>query len=483
MSFAAALRAYCKTLNCTNKAVAEQCGLNPSTLSRYLGGERAPEAGSATIAELADGIARLSREPAAQGELDPDEVRATLEAELAGPAMIGLDFGARLDALMRAVGMKNSDIAHASGIDPSYISRIRRGQRCPANVASLALPCSHLAARLSLERNLLAELAGIIDLPDLSKEHPDWPFEDEPKIADVIEEWLTGNKIVKADIASMSELLSWLDETDFSDMLTLGGKTGGTGDDRDGGGPGDKARPQPDPFARFYYGIGGMRTAEISFLEMSADTLARNMSLSSDIPLLQMTPSPAFLEQYQRGIVRLLENGCHVNVVFNVDCPLEDIFRSLRIWLPLYLTGLVKPYYLRGVNNRLFCHVNYVSDTCALASEAMMGHQEDGRYYFTTRPEDMSYYKKKMGFLLEKALPLVDIYRECDPLQKEEYGRVFSALEADSPGRRVGASWLKNIGIMSYPRNLSILTIPCGTSAVHFVTRHPKINYIISQME
>ena len=120
MSFATTLDAYCKALDCTGKDIATRCGLSPSTLSRYLNGERAPAAGSEIIEKLAATIAELSAERDNCELLEASEVRAALDAEIVGTQMVGMDFHMRLDALMHLIGISNASLAEVIGVDPSY---------------------------------------------------------------------------------------------------------------------------------------------------------------------------------------------------------------------------------------------------------------------------------------------------------------------------------------------------------------------------
>lgn len=472
MTFASALKAYRATLDCTDKELAKACGVSASTLSRYLNAERAPEASSTTIANVASGLARLSRQQHPDNPLRADDVRATLEAELTGADMVGMDFNTRLDALMRLAGIRNADIAQVAGVDPSYISRIRRGQRMPANLPAFVIPCSNFAANLCIARSLVGELGDLIGIPDLADEYPDWDTRNELNIAEVIEVWLLGDHIAKADMAQMEKLFLWLDATDFSEWLAIGNDV--------------EDAPTPEPpaaTARFYYGLGGMRAAELAFLNMAAEYRARELSLSSDMPLMTIEPGASFLRQYGEALVGVLRTGCHVNVVYSLERPLEQTIRSLQLWMPLYLTGRVTPYYLKGVNNRLFCHVNYVCDVCALASEAVMDHQEDGRYFFTARSEDVSYYQRKMSFILEKSSSMLEVYRDRDPQRREEFEQLQASLDATGRGRSVAARTLERVRVTTYPKNCTIMTVPCGGESVHFVIRHPKVNYIVSHME
>lgn len=469
MSFASTLDDYCAATGHANREIAELAGIAPSVLSRYRNGSRTPNPTSPAIASLAASIATLSRRSGASAPSER-EVKEALEASLSESRIVGMNFNMRLDMLMHLIGIRNVKMAESTQVDPSYISRIRQGSRTPANLPAFVEHASRLAARLCLDEELeteVAELLGADNFDDLNRS-----ADAESDLGELISIWLLGDEIVEGDVAIMESLFSWLDETDFADWLTM----------HDDSTRVVQASPAiaPASSARFYYGIDGMRNAETDFLTTAIETNSRKLSLSSDMPLLQMALDRRFTTRYRRGIKRLLEQGCRINIVHAVERPLSESIRVLRMWAPFYMTGLVTPYYLKGIHNRLFYHVNYVCDACALSSEAVMGHQEDGRYYYTTRPADVAYYTKKMGFILEASSSLLEIYRDDVPEQRAAFERGEAARR--TAGRIVAEGRHENLTIVSHTSECTVLTLRCEPTTVHFVIRHPKINYAVTRM-
>lgn len=469
-TFASVLNSYCKAVRCTNLQISKMSGVSPSNLSRYRRDERKPEPGSPVIRQLAEAIAALSAETDLDNALNADDVHAHLVRACADPPIAGMDFNMRLDALMHLLGARNIDFAEVAGIDPSYISRIRHGQRIPADIGAFASICSHLAADMCINRNLLDEMGALINMPDIAMQFPPGFPNRSSEIAEAIEIWLTGGQMFTPDIAKLDELFQWLDTTDFTPWLHFADNVA------------DALPESPVPVSRFYHGMRGALSAELKFLETTAKFRARNLVLSSDTPTLQLEINPSFKAKYVQSIESTLLNGSHIDVLYNIERPLEDTIKSLKLWIPYYITGHVTPYYLRGVNNRLFSHVNYVSDACALSSEAVIDHQDDGRSYFSTRPQDVAYYQKKMEFVLEKAVPLIEIYRECDAERIEMFRKEEAARRAKGDGRVVRAGKYKNIRVISYPGNCGVMTLPCDGQFVYLVSKHPKINYMASRM-
>lgn len=474
MSFASTLDGFCNTVNCTGKELAALSGISAATLSRYRRGERVPEPGSAALTHLARGIAELSLREDSSTTLAEDEVFNALSAGVANARMIGMDFNMRLDTLMHALSISNVSMAMATRVDPSYISRIRKGLRKPAELAAFVDSAARLAADTCLRKDLLADLVELTGANGIGSFNPDRNIDDSSSLAETIENWLLGDDIVEADIFELEKLFTWLDTADLGDWLAIGGQK-----------PEGAAEPEesPEHVARFYYGIDGMRNAELEFLGTALKTRTCKLALSSDMPLLQMQLDRTFLLRYRRGLEKLLKAGCHINIVHSVERPLEETIRALRMWIPFYMTGRVTPYYLKGIHNRLFYHVNYVCDSCALASEAMSGHQEDGRYFFTSRPADVAYYQKKMGFILERSSSLLDMYREDEPEQRKALERERQTWGPVGKGRPIGAQRYANLSVVSYPGHCTELSVPVSDTVMHFVIRHPKFNYAVAHMK
>lgn len=475
MSFATTLDAFCNQVEFTNRDIAAACGLSASALSRYRNGNRVPEPASGAVDNLAAGLAELSRISHATGAdaLQEDDVKAALRASITEKRLVGMDFNMRFDMVMHLLGIRNARMAEAAGVDPSYISRIRKGERKPAHMEPFLEPCARLIANVCLEEDKLEELEDLIG-PTGIREGGDPNDADAPStLAETVAVWLIGDHIFEADIGRMERFFAWLDTTDFAEWLAFPAQSA------------NELQPPelPESVARFYYGTDGMRNAEIDFLNAAADTHARHMVFSTDMPLLEMQLDRQFLSRYRRGIVRLLEAGCHVNIIHNVERPLDEVIRVMRLWIPLYLTGQVTPYYLKGVHNRLFCHVNYACETCALASEAVMGHQEDGRYFFTTRPADVAYYRKKMGFVLDRTTTLLNVFRESEPAQAEAFRRIEASWRERATGRVIGAERYENLRVVSYAGDCTMISLLNQVTPVHIVVRHPKINYAVAHME
>ena len=81
----------------------------------------------------------------------------------------------------------------------------------------------------------------------------------------------------------------------------------------------------------------------------------------------------------------MLKKGLHLNQIHNLDRSFEDMMLGLESWIPMYMTGQISPYYLKGSQNRIYSHLHYASGQAAMTGDCISGHHELAHYYLTSR--------------------------------------------------------------------------------------------------
>lgn len=471
MPFSSVLSTYCNALGCTNKEIAEYCGISPSALTRYRKGERVPEVGSDTIANIAAGLSALASEKSIVGLPDESLIRSTLEGGMEGMHTLGMSFCARFDALMMVMGIRNADIARELKVSPSYISRIRAGHRAPADRAAFASICARYAAECCRERNCIPdELRALLSSAEMTIDWLECDLSNTSSLVDVIVQWLMGNNITRSDVSAMEELFRKMDGTVFIEQLERIFEEP----------PCETIGEPPEEMARFFY-KKDLHNSMLSFFDVAARHGAREVFLSSDMPMLGMAFDSAFISAYNRGIAKLVRSGCKMHVLHSVERPLAETIMGAGLWIPPLMAGDVTYYGLLGVSSRMFYHSNYVCESCALSAEAVMNYEDDGRSYFTTVPNDIRYYRRKMGHIMSHATPLVEVFREDDPKQRRLFRKADRQRKASGEGREILSGKYKNLRVELYPGDCAVLSM-LHDSPVHFVTRDPKMRYAISHI-
>jgi hypothetical protein len=167
------------------------------------------------------------------------------------------------------------------------------------------------------------------------------------------------------------------------------------------------------PTTKVYQGISEMMQGELDFFKSAVRSKSKqDVILYSDMPMEKMAKDPDFPRKWMLGIALLLRKGIHLQNIHDVHRPISEMILGLEMWIPMYMTGQVSPYYLKEPTNHTFLHFIRSAGTVAIAGEAIFDRQENGRYVVTRNKDDVAYYRTRAEDLLRLALPLMQIYRK-----------------------------------------------------------------------
>ncbi len=406
MTFQECLNSYIKKLNCSGKELANNCGLSETIISRYRKGDRIPTANSEYLKKLSDGIAKTSIEKDL-AELKPNEVYQRLLEALPkeNPAIF---YYQKFDLLLKELEINVSKMAAALHYDASYISKKKKKKRVPSDPAEFAENVSGYIARNCLSEEELKKIASVTDCDARQLENQENCFLE-------LQKWLCLAEFEKTDY--ISSFLQKMDEFNLDTYIRAIHF--------------DSFKVPKVPFqlpiSRHYYGLKEMREGELDFLKHTV--LAKSMEplhLCSDMPVEDMAQNEEFARKYMFGLAMVLKKGLHIHIIHDVERPMKDMMLGLENWIPLYMTGQISPYYLKGIQNKVYSHLHYSSGQAAMTGDCISGHHENAHYYLTSHKEEVERCRKNTEYLLKKASPLMDIYRE----DKKE--QLYDFLEKDS---------------------------------------------------
>lgn len=414
-NFREELNAYVAQLQCSGKDLANATGLSPAVISRYRTGERMPAQNSEQMQKLAEGLASLAaqQELAAAAGFAQDDIYATLNAALdVEPDMA--EMVDKLNALISLLQINASELARSMNYDTSYLSRIRNGKRRPANQAAFVEGVCRFVVRKYSAFETKQSVAHLLDC-DIAA------LATAQAYLTTLTTWLSSGTLTKKD--SLDTFLKTLNEFNLDEYIRSIHF--------------DELKVPSLPFtlptSKNYYGIEEMKTGELDFFKATVlSKSTEHVLMCSDMPMEDMAQDLAFRKKWMFGLALMLKKGLHLNVVHNLNRPFEEMMLGLESWIPLYMTGHISPYYLRGPQSTVFCHMNYCSGAAALHGECIVGSHEKGKYYLTKNKEDVAYYRTKAECILEKATSLMDIYRK----DSQNAYRAFLASDATTPGAR-----------------------------------------------
>lgn len=412
MTFSEQLNAYISELNCTAKELTDVSGLSASVLSRYRTGNRVPTTDSEQFMQLVQGIATIANERG-YSEFTVEKIQKTLEDCLQDATFPYELFQINFDTLLTSLSINVADLSHFLNFDSSYISRIRKGQRRPSNPQDFAENVSKYIAGHCSE----SDKVTIAKLVHCTTDE----INNDSLCRDKIIHWLLNEQIEKKDL--VLPFLSKLDEFDLNEFIRSIHF--------------DELKVPSVPFqlptSKNYYGIDEMCEGTLDFFKATVLSKSKeDLIANDDTPMADKANGTDFMKKYIFAVALTLKKGLHIHFIHNINRPFEEMMMGLEGWIPMYMTGQISPYYLKGVHNKLFGHFLYSSGAAALSGECIMDYHQNGKMYLTKNKTEMSYYRQRALDILSKASPLMDIYRI------ESKDAFYSFVERDivTPGNR-----------------------------------------------
>ena len=392
MTFSEQLNKYIKQIECSSKDLVISSGLTSSVISRYRRGERTPSLKSKQLEQLTDGLYKLS--VTKEMNITKEEIYTALSDTLND---ISIDFeqlSKNFNNLVTTLNINVAELSRLSSYDASFLSRIRTGNGNPSHPKDFATTvCNFIMKKYTSDDDKKA----VALLINSSLEE----LENDLNYFNKLFNWFTTNSTPSHNY--IDDFLTNLDKFDLNEYIKAIHF--------------DEMKVPFVPFyktiSKTYYGIEEMKKGELDFFK--ATVLSKNSEpifMCSDMPMEDMAQDVEFGKKWMFAIAMTLKKGFHLNIIHNLDRPFNEMMLGLESWIPIYMTGQVSPYYFKGLQDNIYCHFNYVSGTVALFGECINGYHNKGKYTLTTNKNDISYYKTKSKILLNKATPLMEIYKK-----------------------------------------------------------------------
>ena len=426
MTFSEKLNQYLELCGESYTKLARTSQLSVSTVARYKSGEREPEYDSEQLQKLACGLAALARDK--ELALSEEEILSELRATLKNALRVDYEtYVANLNALLKALDIRVSALARALSFDSSHISKVLSRQRRPGSIADFNSKIGSFISRSCTSEWDIRTIAQLIGRDEGLLGTP-------PAVRDAIVDWLgTNTAFGESDpIGHFLEKMEAFSLDDFIQSIHF-----------------DDIKLPSVPFqlptVKSYSRLEGMKKCELDFLKATVLSKSRkDCILYSDMPLEEMARDGDFAKKWMFGMSMLLKKGLHLNVIHDIHRPFNEMMLGLEGNIPMYMTGQISPYYLPKATNSVFTHIIKVSGAAAVEGSAIAGYQAEGKYYLSKSEEDIRFTRKKAERLLEKARPLMEIYRSD---RRQEY---FSAMQR---------SW-QNGSRLTVSASLPLFTIP-----------------------
>ena len=411
MNFKDVLNKYLQELNCSQKKLSDVSNLSETVISRYRSGDRTPIKNSEQMKKLTTAIFNIAQKNG-KNKYTFDKIINDFNSTLPSDDFDYTTFSNNLNILITSLNINTNEMSKFIIFDASHISRIRYGKAKPSNPIDFSNKiCSYIYSKYksSEDINKLSIIIGC-KKSDLTNN----------KFYNTLFSWLTSETVSTKN--QISDFLYNLDSFNLDDYIKVIKF--------------DKLKVPTIPFyrtkTRHYYGLEEMKEGELNFFKSTVlSKSTEDIFMCSDMPMEDMAEDIEFGKKWMFAIAMCLKKGHHLNIIHNLDRPFNEMMLGLESWIPIYMTGQISPYYLKDLKNSIYNHLNYVSGVTALTGECIKGFHNKGIYYLTTNKKEINAYKEKANFMLKKAKPLMEIFRENNIKEYEIFLRKDENIFSD----------------------------------------------------
>ncbi|NTV90068.1 MAG: transcriptional regulator [Clostridiales bacterium] len=337
-------------------------------------------------------------------------------------------FHEKLDFLMNITKTTNSSLSLYTSIDPSYISRLRRGERIPPKNDTCVKAMSGYFARSFSEeyqRKTFFEATGITIAEQENYESH----------ATLIQNWLLEDR--SGESSTVKKFLN--------EFTTL--KFGKPPQSKQEDSYNISAVPASGITA--FYGTEGKREAVIALLSMVINSKTpQTLLLFSDEDIEWLAGDRQFILNWTLLMSRIIMKGHKIKIIHTVSRDLDEMLAAINQWMPLYVTGAIEPFYYPKKRDGIFRRTLFIApDTAAVTSSAVGNMGEAGVNFVITEKKAIKSLSEEYNNYLALCKPMTYIFTQRD---KEKYRAAlldFEKVKADT---------------IIQTESLSLMTMPCA---------------------
>lgn len=308
-------------------------------------------------------------------------------------------FAERLDSLMNIAEISNTMLGRAIHMNSSHIGRLRNGARPLAKKHEYITPmCQYITTRIQKEYqiNALQRLTGIgdnvlISAPDTALYLENWLLaKDEDKSI------VTGRLISGFSKVSLDEGMPLIDGSDVK---------------------------FPIRYASFLHGNAGKRKAvEQFFLKILNEETPQTLLLFSDENMAWLYEDPGFAVNWGKLFRKVLLKGNKVRVIHNTSRDFNELIEAVIKWLPIYMTGMIEPYYYPRLRDDVFHRTLFIApNTAAVVSSSIKQETDEMINFFITNRAAVKSLVKEYENYFSLCRPLMRTFTngEVDEFHKD----------------------------------------------------------------
>ena len=334
-------------------------------------------------------------------------------------------FGQKLDYLIKTFNSSNSKLARAIRVDPSLVSKWRRGNRTPAPDS----PHVPLIISYFLNMNALPHQKDAL-MNVLRSAYPTINDFGSVQARKAVAEWL----LTTEDTAGSGHVPPpvGVHSIGINNMLAKMSMLSNISDTVDGmtpqANPDITIKPGEQGSYEVFKGLEGKRQAVMNFLSLiMSSPRPLELLLFSEEDLAWLVGDPEFFMNWGRVLRQVLLSGHKVTIIHHVNRDPARIMSVIDQWVPLHLTGRLESYYYPKYTEKVIKSTLFIARGMAaiIAVTPENGHDTDYTFFHRDPLVIRLAEENYLAFLLT-CRRLVQIYKSRN---MDEYNREICAIE------------------------------------------------------
>lgn len=311
-------------------------------------------------------------------------------------------FAQKLDFLMKLTNTQNSVLGRAIHVDASTISRLRSGKRQLPKRQDFVAPMSVFFAQHIKDDYQKKSAADAICPEKAWPDDAQWASE---LICSFLSSEETNSRVVEQMLLGISQMGR---QTNIHVV--------------------PKTNCETTAVPRYHYGHEGKRQAVIWFLTAVLNAASpRTLLLFSDEDMSWMYEDESFVKNWASLLFQALAKGNRIKIIHSISRSLGDMLEALNKWVPIYMTGMVEPYYYPKLRDEVFHRTLFVAPSLAAVVSTSVGvSTEKALNLYIDDPT-------AVGALEDE---FADYFRLCRPLMRifkagysSQFWKLYSEME------------------------------------------------------
>lgn len=318
-----------------------------------------------------------------------------------------MEFNEKLDFFMNMTKTTNSMLARYISLDASHISRLRTGSRKPAKNADYVRPMAAYFAKHCTDGQQLEVMMAAMN-KTIS------PGSNNQKLEELIFDWLCteehdGTEPIREFLDNLSSFsLKRMPVTSVSQY--------------------SKAAAPNGCAAEVFYGQEGKREAVIAFFNLALQLETPcTLLISSEENMDWLTEKREFMVKWSQALQQLIMRGNKIKIIHHINRNLDEMLTAIREWLPIYMTGMVQPYFYPKTRDGVFQRTLFVAPgAAAVISSSVAGKTEGMANYLIRDIKAVDATAREINEYFALCKPLLHVYGSDNA---EEYHKALALFE------------------------------------------------------